>query len=187
MAGERTAVPREVYEADAAAEVKLLRLLCVLGLLLGAVFSVALPFGLERLYSGNIAGDLKAHLRTETVDWPSVDVLWLYISSGVGAGLSLLLMVGSMGALRLHGWGRSALMLWAVMALLLGLVELFFAARWLLPPWRDQLAQVRGVVDILSNLGGVGLMATLAGPMLLLLRRPAVKAACDQSGIGEGR
>jgi hypothetical protein len=91
-------------------------------------------------------------------------------------------MIGGIGGVQLKSWSRFVLTLWAIGSVLFGAVGCFFYFRWLLPPWRERLAEVRGVDDILTNLGGWMIGSILAIAMLIVICRPTVRRALERNG-----
>lgn len=91
-------------------------------------------------------------------------------------------MVGGVGGVLLKSWSLLVLRLWAVASIVIGLVGSYFYLKWILPPWREQLAQVRGVDDTLFNLGGWMIGTILAIAMLIVIGRPTVQAALKRNG-----
>ena len=154
-----------------------MRSLAALGTVLGAVGAASLPFGLLRLHQGDLSGDLRGHVLDATVMHLTLNALWMFLASGAGAALAMLLLVGSIGALVYRRWARPTLLLWACASLVLGLISCAFYPRWLFSGSRDHFAEVRGVVDSMVNFGGWALGTLLAVAMLSLLSRPAVRSA----------
>jgi hypothetical protein len=97
-----------------------------------------------------------------------------------------MLFIGSIAAVRLRPAGRPILLFWAICSLAMGIGGCYFYVRWLIPPWRDQLGLVRGVVDSMVSFAGWGIGTTLAIVMLYLLTRPKIKQAFESSGRPEG-
>jgi hypothetical protein len=180
--GERSMVARDPSAADYETEVTFFRSLAALGVVFGTAGMIAIPFGLLRFHQGTITGDFRVHLFDDPIYSTSLEGFWLFVSSMVGVGLACGLLIGSIGALRLQAWSLVVLRLWAIASILYGIVGSYFYFHWLLPPWRNELAQVRGVVDSLGNLGGWMIGTGLAIAMLILLRRRPVKAALLRNG-----
>jgi hypothetical protein len=180
--GERSVVPQEPTLADYDPLVRVMRTVAVLGMILGCAGVVSLPFGLLRLHQGSFAGDLRLHLFNPQIEDPSRQAMWMFFSSAVGTGLAAMLMLGSIAAMSFRPVARPILLLWAISSLTMGLGGSYFYVRWLLPPWREESAQVRGVVDSLVNFGGWGIGTTLGVVMLYLLTRPRIKDAFRRGG-----
>jgi len=175
FSAEKHAITKEDYETELDPPLRVMRSLAAIGVVFGTVAMVSLPFGLIRFHEGAITGDAMVSLFTLPVQSPSPQVLWLFFSSLLGAGLGLILLLGSIAALSFHHSARPILMLWAISSLIVGGCGSLFYFRWLLPPWRDQWAQVRGVIDVLVNFGGWAVGSSLAIAMLIMLMHPRVK------------
>jgi len=174
--GARNAVPQDPNTADCD-PIRWMRSVAVLGVIFGCAGVISFPFGLLRLHQGSFAGDLRVSLFSPMIESPSGDAMWLYCSSVAGTGLMLMLLIGSILARSLHPLARPILMLWAIGSLVVFVGGSYFYFRWLLPPWRDQLPQVRGVVGTMVSFAGWGISITLAVAMLWLLTRPSVEDA----------
>lgn len=180
--GEHSVVPNEPAAGDYEPEVRFFRSVAALGVVYGTAGVMALPFGILRFHQGAIPGDYMVHLMDQPVPRVTLDGLWLVVSSLTGAGLALALMVGGIGGVQLRSWSAQVLKLWAIGSIIFGAAGSYFYFRWILPPWREELAQIRGVVDSLVNLGGWMLGSALAVAMLIVLSRQSVRAALARNG-----
>jgi hypothetical protein len=180
LSAAQESIAHHPTEADDVPVVRLMRTVAVLGMIFGLAGMLSLPLGLSRLHSGSFAGDVRVHHYSPLIEQPTIDALWMYVASASGAGLGGMLFVGSAVSLSFKKAGRITLIMWAIGSLGLGAIGCFFYFRWLLPPWREHLAEVRGVVDSLVNFGGWGIGSMLAIVMLILLTRPQVKEAFER-------
>lgn len=182
LSAARDSIAQRPTLADYDPQVRLMRTVAVLGMIFGLAGMLSLPLGLSRLHPGSFAGDVKVHHFSPLIEHPTHDAIWMYVASALGAGLGGMLFVGSVVSLSFKNAGRITLIMWASASLIVGSIGFFFYIRWLLPPWRENLAQVRGVLDSLVNFGGWGIGSILAVVMLILLTRPKVKDAFARGG-----
>jgi len=175
-------ISREPDAGDYDPKLWFVRSFAALGIIIGMAGLAFMPFGLIIVHEGALRGDPRIHLFDVGVENPSINAIWLCVSSLCGIGLALLLLVGSVGALRLRRWSRPVLLLWAIASLALGAAGCAFNLRWLLSSQREQFAQVRGVVDSLVSFGGWAIGSALAIAMLVVLSRPSVRAAFLRDG-----
>jgi hypothetical protein len=182
FSGERSVIPDAPSAADYEPAVRLFRSVAALALVFGTAGIMLLPFGLLRFHQGAIPGDFEVSLFDEPGHSISPEGLWLFCSSLLGTGLAASLFVGAVGGVRLKSWALHTLRLWAIASILLGVGGSYFYSRWLLPPWRDHLAQVRGVIDSLGSLAGWIIGSFLALAMLLVVNRSRVRAALHRDG-----
>ncbi len=184
MAGEQSVVPNEVDEADYADDVRTVQAWGAVLMVLGAAGLCLMPLGLVRFHEGAIPGDPRIAFYNGMVRSISFDAVWLLLSTLTACGLSLLLFVGGMACLRLQWWARPVLTLWAVMTLICVALGMYFYVRWLLPPWRNTVPEVRGEVDMLVTFVGVGVATAAATVTLWLLnRRPVRDFFCSRHEI----
>jgi hypothetical protein len=182
FSGEKSVVQDQPTAADYEPEVRFFRALAAVGVVYGTAGMVLLPYGLLRFHQGAIPGDYRVNILEGPLQSPSAQAIWLFSSSLLGAGLAMTLMIGAIGGLRLKSWSQPVLRLWAIASIIVGAVGSYFFFRWLLPPWRDQWAQVRGVDDSLVNLGGWIVGSLLAVAMLIVISRPRVRDALRRGG-----
>jgi len=182
FSGERSVVPDDPSAADYEPAVRWFRSVAALALVYGTVGILLLPFGLLRFHQGAIPGDFEVNLFDEPGQSTSPEALWLFFSSLLGTGLAAHLFIGAIGGLRLKSWGLPVLRLWAIASIIIGGGGSYFYLRWLLPPWREQLAQVRGVIDSLGSLGGWIIGSALAIAMLIVISQSRVRAVLSRDG-----
>ncbi len=139
FSGEKSVVPDEPIAADHEPGVRFFRSVAAIALIYGTAGVMALPYGLIRFHQGAIPGDFRVHYIDDPSFSPSPQAIWLFVSSVVGAGLAMGLMLGAIGGVLLQLWSLAVLKLWAIASIVFGAVGCFFYFRWLLPPWRDQL------------------------------------------------
>ena len=175
MPGEQTVVPDDVHVAeDEDPRMRVVRDLGVLAMVVGAIGVAVVPFGAERFHDGSYLGMGRVPLYGLQVS-PTWDALWLLVGTGIWTGLSAVLFVGGLACLQLRWWARPVLLAWATAAVIVAAGGGVFYLRWLLPPWRTQLAQVRGDLDALATFGIWGLSGTLAVAVLIWLNRADVR------------
>lgn len=182
FSGEKSCIRQEPTAADYEPQVRVFRSLAAIAFMYGTVGVVMLPYGLLRFHQGAIPGDFRVKILDGPLSSTSVQALWLVFASVTGTGLSLALMIGGLGGVQLKSWSRPVLTRWAIASILFGAGGSLFYFQWLLPPWREQLAQVRGVDDTFINLGGWMIGSLLAIAMLIVICRPAVRNALERSG-----
>jgi hypothetical protein len=182
FSGEKSVVREEPTAADYERHVRIFRSFAAIGVVFATAGVVSLPFGLLRFHQGAIAGDMRVNMMDQALHGTSWEALWLCFSSLAGAGLATLLLAGAVGALRLRSWSFVVLWLWAIASIILGVAGSVFYLSWLLPPWREQWAEVRGVVIPLVNLGGWMIGSALAVVMIIMLSNSSVKAALHRNG-----
>jgi hypothetical protein len=182
FSGEKSVTSDQPTAADYEPEVRLFRSLAAIAVVYGTAGVMLVPFGLFRFHQGAIPGDFEIHLFDKPVVSTSIQALWLLVSSLSGGGLGLALMVGAIGGVALRGWALPVLKMWSIASIIFGVIGCWFFFQWLLPPWRDQLADVRGVDDALFNLGGWMIGSLLGIAILIVINRPAVSAALRRNG-----
>ncbi len=182
FSAEQAVVTTEADPAEADQTLWVMRSVAVLGVIAGTAGTVVVPFGMTRFHQGAMNGSLEIGLFVQPAVSPSMDAIWLFVSSLTGTGLAGLLLAGSLGALRFRHWARPTLLLWSICSLLLSAVGSYFYLRWLFSPHRAELSEVRGVVDLLSNFAGFGVGTPLAIVMLILLMQESVKSAFAVNG-----
>lgn len=185
MPGERSVVPDEVDDADYDPELTTVRAISVLALFFSSLALAALPLAILRFHEGSITGHAHVSLFGNIQSSTSPEALWLFYGTLVWMGLCSILFVGSIGALRLFWWARPVLLFWASIALLMSLGGAFIYFQWLLPPWRDHAAQVRGVIDSLATFGTWAGSFLLSVTMLIYLNRPHVRDYFIRKQAGE--
>ena len=147
------------------------RALAMLGVVFGTLGLSCLPFnfGTWITYGSPIAG-----ARTTPID------MWVFASTFIGIGLSVLLLLSSLGAFHFRKWGRIGMLAWSEVSLLYGIVGIFLYGRFLLPWLRGEYANIRGPDTI------AGLLAWMIGSCLAVfvlydLTRPSVRELFDLS------
>jgi len=180
--GEKSVLPAEPTAADYEPGPRLFRSLATISIFYGLSGLLLVPFGVLRFHQGAIVGDLEVNIFAVPIRSTSIQALWLLCSSLAGAGLGAVLVVGGVGGVLLKPWSLLVLRLWAVASIAFGFLGSYFYLKWILPPWREQLAQVRGVDDSLFNLGGWMIGTMLAIAMLIVISRPTVRAALKRNG-----
>jgi hypothetical protein len=176
MPGERSVVPDEVDDADYDPQLTTVRAISVLALFFSALALATIPFGLMRFHEGSITGHGHVSLYGNIQSSISPDGLWLFYGTLLWMGLSGILFIASIGCLRLFWWGRSLILFWAVSALALSIGRAFIYFQWLLPPWRDDAAQARGVIDSLATFGTWAGSFLLSVTMLIYFNRSHVRS-----------
>jgi len=182
FSGEKSVVSEEPPAADGNSRpVVFFRSLAAICLIYATSGIILIPFGMLRFHQGAIPGDLRISLWDGPARSTSLQALWLLFASIIGAGLSLTLFVAALGGVRMRLWSLPLLRLWAASSVVVGAggAVLWFA--WLLPPWRDQLAEVRGVIDSLTSLGAWMLGSFLAVAMLVVTSHPIVRQVFGRS------
>ena len=182
FSGEKSVLRPEPTAADYEPAVRFFRSLAAVGLVYGTAGALLLPYGLLRFHQGAIPGDFRVFIMDETTSSLSPDGLWLFVASILGAGLAFVLVIGVLGALRLKSWCFPLLWLWGVASILLSAGGTYFYVRWLFSPVRDELAEVRGVDDTLTNLGGWIVGTVLAVLILIVINRKPVRCALRRNG-----
>ena len=176
ISGAKSVTPPGLHGSSNFA-VRAMQSFAALSVVAGATGAVMLPFGILLLHQGDFAGDLRVHFLDEPLLYISASALWMFISSLCGTALGITLMVGAIGALKMRSWARPVLIIWAVASVVVLCGGAWFEARWLLPPWRDSFADVRGVIDSLTNIGGWAAGGALGVTLLGLLFHPDVRIA----------
>jgi len=182
--GEKSVIEADPVGAAGPRAVRFFRSLCAVGVLYGAAAMVFLPYGALRFHEGAIPGDFRTAIYDGTARSTSVDALWLFASSVMGAGLGFLLMAGGLAGVRMRPWSLAVLRFWAISSIAMGIGGSYFYFQWLLPPWRAHLAEVRGVVDSLVNIGGWFIGFWLAVMMLVVTSRRDVRDALSHHDTG---
>jgi len=182
FSGEKSVITPEFPGAVGPGAVRFFRALCTVGVLYGAAAMVFLPYGVLRFHEGTITGDYRTSIWDGSTRSTSVDAQWLFAASVAGAGLGFLFMVGGLGGVRMRPWSIAVLRLWAISSILFACGGAYFYLRWLLPPWRDNLAEARGVVDSLVSIGGWFDGFCLAVLMLVVTSRRDVRNAVSHAG-----
>ncbi len=172
----------ELSEADFDPQLNRVRVLMVIGMIFGTLGCLSIPLGLVYFHQGSILGDLEIRLRDETLQSPSIDAYWFFISTSIGTGLSVVLFIGSVVAMRFQSIGRLGLLLFAVASALFPYVGWVFVARWVIPTSAIHGTQVRGTVLIFANIVGsvVGVLISIA--LLITLFRPSIANAFSSTG-----
>ncbi len=166
-------------EASPADLQPILRIFCsvvVLAIAAGLLGIVSLPMALLRAHQGSLTGFADIPLFVESSISPSHDFYLQMLSGFLGTGLSALLFISSVAALRFKRIARPFLLLWAIATLLYDIPGSLVFARWIFGS-QAPLAQVRGDIDTLVVLAGWAISLPLAVAMLYLLTRRAVKRA----------
>jgi hypothetical protein len=111
----------------------------VVGVIFGTLGLSCLPFNFGSFvtYGWPVEGS-----KSGTID------LWCFGSTFLGLGLSLLLLLSSLGCYHFQWWGRYGMLLWAFVSLGYGIVGVYFWGRFLLPGLRSQLVAMRGPDEI---------------------------------------
>jgi len=182
FSGEKSVLRPEPTAADYEPAVRFFRALAAVGLVYGTAGTLLLPYGLLRFHQGAIPWDFRVFIMDETTHSMSADALWLFIASLAGAGLAAVLVIGALGALRLKSWVFPLLSLWGVASILLSAFGSCFYFRWLFSSTRDDLAEVRGVDDTLTSLGGWIVGTVLAVFILVVINRKPVRDALKRNG-----
>lgn len=175
MPGKQTVVPSEVDAGDFDPHLTTARAVGALGLILATVGLAAVPLGIIRFHTGSSVGAFDVGLYEGQVRQTSLDALWLLFSTLIWSGLCVGLLLASIGCLRLRAWARPAMLAWAIATVATALGGGFFYARWLLPPWRESVSQVRGELDSFVNIAAWAVSAALAVMVLICLNRRPVR------------
>lgn len=154
---------------DWQAPVSLVRALAIIGIILSLPGLICLPAGLPRYYP-------KA--------WPSIGTsipsFWVALFlHAAGAGLSVLLLLASIGCYLLRSWGRAAMLTWSLLNVLMAIAAIIFT----LSAWRGGGPGTEPVLGVtyLTGLAQWILGIILAAFALYVLTRPPVKAAFAQA------
>jgi hypothetical protein len=182
FSGEKSVVPSEANAADYEPGARWFRSVSALALVYATAGVMLLPFGLVRFHQGAIAGDFRVNLFDEAGQSISPQGMWLFCGSLLGTGLAGQLLIGAIGGLRLQSWSLQVLRLWAIASIIFGVCGSCFYLRWLLPPWREQSADVRGVIDSLGSLAGWIIGSALAVAMLIVISKSRVRHALERNG-----
>src|SRR5580693_1458379 len=120
----------ELSEGDFNPQLNRVRVLMVIGMIFGLLGCLSIPLGLVYFHQGSILGDLEIRLRDETLHSPSIDAMWFFVSTSIGATLSVVLFICSVVAMRFQAIGRIGLLFFAIASLLFPYVGWIFVARW---------------------------------------------------------
>ena len=162
--------------------------LAIVGIVWGALMLLCNGVGLIPELIPNFGGadPVFAELRAN-----SVARAWGVVGPVIGLGLAVLLLAGSIGALMLRGWGRAAMMVFAVAEILAGLVNLVITIGVINPITAKAAPAGPGAQGNAFAIGqhfgtAVAVAVALVLPVwiLIVMKRPAVIAAF--AGTGEG-
>jgi hypothetical protein len=175
MPGEKHLATQALFDAEDDPRLATVQAVGAICAILGALGVALLPFTILRFYPGSIAGQFKSSPYSLAQHQVIADSLWLEVSGLIGTGLYLGLMIGALGLLRFRKWARLVLLLWCVLALLVYVPSSYFYARWLAPPWREHLAQVRYDIGPYVSIMGWAIGNVTAVALLVLLNLPHVR------------
>jgi hypothetical protein len=162
--------PTRVPNPDDASMPAMIRVVATMGLILASIGLVSSPFLLLRLTGSS--SDAELPLRAP-------EARWLIITSLSGGGLSGLLLIAATGCMQLRPWGRWAMTLYAVSALLMGLGGSYFYLKWAGLFGEDEVpAAQRGVIGFIA-LSGWLFGTVYAAWALWAVNRPHAKEAFE--------
>ncbi len=171
----------ELNDADFDVRLNRVRAMLVIGMIFGLLGCLSIPLGLVYFHQGSILGDLEIRLRDETLHSPSIDSMWFFISTTIGTGLSVILFICSVVAMRFQSAGRIGLLFFAIAGLLFPYLGWVFVARWIIPASAIHTAQVRGTVPSYANIVGSVVGVLLAIAFFVALLRQSVARAFTSS------
>jgi hypothetical protein len=157
-----------------------LGLLCIGG---GTVWSIAMQNGAGNAQQRQMMAQQTPELRA-----------FGYATGAVGFVLSLILLIGSIGALSLRPWARKMLVFYGVADIIYDTIKLFLVLQWMmpemlhaterstnLPPNMDakQMASMMRWSMLITNWGVWVVLIAFAILVLAVMMRPNVKAAFE--------
>ena len=166
--------------------------LAIFGIIFGALGVLCKPFGLAAMFIPQAGPN-------PMVDMQRDMVAWNVANTAVGLAISVLLLAGSIGSLSLKPWAVPAMRTYAVLAVLMTVVNLVVTLIWVMPKMQQAQQQMMQqqpgappqMAAIMQTAGWVGAVVgavmALIYPALLwyFYGRPDVKAAFGAPG-GQG-
>lgn len=156
--------------------------LAVLGIIFGAIRTLCTPLGvLPFLVSTAPPNPVIDAYRSDPL------MMAVLIGSAIGTmGGGILLLAGSIGALRLHRWARKVLIVYAWIAIVVEVTGDVMGVAYIIPKVGQAVASLPNSAQIMGQMYGAifgGFIAlTLPVLMLVFMNKPNVKAAFEGGG-----
>lgn len=155
--------------------------LSIIGIVFGVLGLVCVPLGLASYFVPSMQAQ-NPGIAAVKANPPLF--AWVLASNLFGLLLSVLLLLGSIGSLRLMKWARSLMIAYSVIGIAATIVISVVNLVWLTPVMFENVPpEVRGVVKVSSYVGAVlGILFGLAMPVLILVffRKPHVVDAFER-------
>jgi hypothetical protein len=158
------------------------KVLAIIGIIWAALLLICNGIGLFGI-SGAIPNPLMDELRTNN---PTVWASQIAIPV-LGLVIALVLMAGSIGSLMLHNWGRVAMIVYAVIAILMGVTNAIITFVYVRPLMHQTFANQPNpeAVAMGQQIGffcGAALVIVYPICVLVFMNKPSVKAAFADGG-----
>lgn len=163
--------------------------LAIIGIIWGALLLLCNVFGLigaVALSAGTVTDPGMEALRENKLVWMSQMVMPV-----IGLIIAIVLIAGSIGSLMLKAWGRLAMIVYAVVAIVVGLLNAVVTLVYIAPTMKQNIpAGQNAEAFAAGQTFGMycGILIVLAYPVfvLIFMNKPHVKAAFESGGATTG-